>query len=90
MYQKNFFQLLLLLLLLLKLLLLLMEQMERLGDFSNTQPHATYVVLTHGLSNSWTFLSQLMNLDVDQLQPLENCIRHQIIPSLTEEVHQGI
>ena len=90
MYQKNFFQLLLLLLLLLKLLLLLMEQMERLGDFSNTQPHATYVALTHGLSNSWTFLSQLMNLDVDQLQPLENCIRHQIIPSLTEEVHQGI
>ena len=60
-----------------------MEQMEQVGDFSNTQPHASYVALTHGLSNSWTFLSRVINLAVDQLQPLENCIRHRIIPSLT-------
>ena len=56
------------------------EWVEHLSSIAVTQLHAAYAALTHGLKHKWTYL--IPNIE-DQLQPLEDAIRHKFLPSLT-------
>ena len=59
------------------------KQVERLSSIATTQPHAAYAAFNHGLKHKWTYLIRTIpNID-DQLQPLEDVIRHTFLPSLT-------
>ena len=59
------------------------NEVKRRSSIAVTQPHAAYAAFTHGLKHKWTYLIRTIpNID-DQLQPLEDVIRHKFIPSLT-------
>ena len=59
------------------------NKVERLLSIAVTQPHAAYTAFTHGLKHKWTYLMiTIPNID-DQLQLLEDVIRHKFLPSLT-------
>ena len=57
--------------------------MERLSSIAATQPHAAYATFIHGLISKWTYLVRTTPDIEDLLQPLENAIRQQLLPSLT-------
>ncbi len=59
------------------------NEVERLSSIAVTQPHAAYAAFTHGLKHKWTYLIRTIPNIADQLQPLEDAIRHKFIPSLT-------
>ena len=57
------------------------NKVERLLSIAVTQPHAAYTAFTHGLKHKWTYLMiTIPNID-DQLQLLEDVIRHKFLPS---------
>ena len=59
------------------------NEVEHLSAIATTQPHATYAAFIHGLKHKWTyFIRTIPNID-DQLQPLEDVIRHKFLSSLT-------
>ena len=50
--------------------------------FVESQPHAAFTVLTHGLISKWSFLSRTTpNIGV-LLEPLEITIRSKLIPAM--------
>ena len=60
------------------------KEVERLSSaFAITQPHAAYAAFTHGLKHKWTYLTRTIPNVNDQLQPLEDVIRHKLLASLT-------
>ena len=59
------------------------NEVEHLSSIAVTQPHAAYAALTHGLKHKWTYLIRTIPNIEDQLQPLEDAIRHKFLPSLT-------
>ena len=59
------------------------KEVERLSSIAITQPHAAYAAFTHGLKHKWTYLTRTIPNINDQLQPLEDVIRHKFLPSLT-------
>ena len=62
---------------------------ERLSSIATTQPHAAYAAFTHGLTSKWTYLARTIPDIEDLLQPLEDAIRQQFLPSLTGQVAFG-
>ena len=59
------------------------EEVKRLATIAESQPHAAYAALTHGLIGRWSYLSRTVSNITDLLQPLEDAIRHQLIPTQT-------
>ena len=59
------------------------DEVKQLATNAQSQPHAAYAALTHGLTGSWSYLSQTVCDISDLLQPLEDAIRHHLIPALT-------
>ncbi|MDA8003174.1 MAG: hypothetical protein MPL62_17965, partial [Alphaproteobacteria bacterium] len=59
------------------------EEVKQLATIAESQPHAAYAALTHGLIGRWSYLSQTVCNISDLLQPLEDAIRHHLIPALT-------
>ena len=62
------------------------EWVKELGNLSNiadSQPHAAYCALTHGLSSKWNYLSRTTPEIHLLLQPLEDTIRTQLLPKLS-------
>ena len=57
------------------------EEVKRLATIAESQPHAA--ALTHGLFGRWSYLSRTISNITDLLQPLEDAIRHHLIPALT-------
>ena len=58
-------------------------EIKRLSDIAKFQPQAAYAVFTHALKNRWTFLMRTVpGIDL-LIQPLEEAIRHQLLPALT-------
>ena len=56
---------------------------EDLAEIAHTQPHAAYTAYTHGIASKWLFTAKTIP-DVDHLfTPLEEAIRHKLIPALT-------
>ena len=54
-----------------------------LSTTANTQPHAAFSALTHGLLNEWTYLSQIQPNISDLLLPLDDVLRTDLLPALT-------
>lgn len=59
------------------------REVERLSEIAMTQPQAAYAALTHGLVSKWTYLARTTpNIDT-LLKPLEEVIRHKLLPAIT-------
>ena len=60
------------------------REVERLSEIATTQPQAAYAALTHGLvSMKWTYVARTTpNIDT-LLKPLEEAIRHKLLPAIT-------
>ena len=59
------------------------NELETLSEIAQTQPHAAYAALTHGLCSKWSFLSRVMEGLDKLLKPLKEVIVHKLIPALT-------
>ncbi len=59
------------------------DVLKRLSSIADTQPHAAYAALTHGMVGRWTYLARTIPNIGHLLQPLEDIIRTQLIPALT-------
>ena len=59
------------------------KELKALSSVASTQPHAAYAAFTHGMVSKWQYLSRTIPNIGDQLQPLEDIIRTQLIPALT-------
>ena len=59
------------------------EEVKQLATIAESQPHAAYAALTHGLIGRCSYLSQTVCNISDLLQPLEDAIRHHLISALT-------
>ena len=58
-------------------------EIEKLSEIADSQPHAAYGAITHGLASKWAYLSRTTP-GIDQLLlPLENSIRTTLLPKLT-------
>ena len=56
--------------------------MKRLTKIAKSQPHAAYSALTHGHSSRWHFIAQTIPNLKEAFQPLEDTIRHSLLPVL--------
>ena len=56
---------------------------NELAQIAKTQPHAAYSAFTHGLASKWTYFLRTIPDIAHLLQPLEDTIRHKLIPALT-------
>ena len=59
------------------------KELERLSSIAESQPHAAYASLTHGLSSKWSYLSRTVPNISHLLQPLEDTLKSKLIPQLT-------
>jgi hypothetical protein len=58
-------------------------ELERLSEIATTQPQAAYAALTHGLVSKWTYLARTTPNIASLLEPLEQIIRHKLLPAIT-------
>ena len=58
-------------------------ELEQLASIANTQPHAAFSALTHGLASRWVYVARTIPNIGHLLQPLEELLRTKFIPSLT-------
>ena len=59
------------------------EEITKLAQISTSQPHAAFTAFIHGVSSKWTYLSRVVPGIADLLQPVEDAIRHHLLPALT-------
>ena len=58
-------------------------ELDTLSQFADSQPHAAYSALTHGLYSKWNYLARTTPTIENLLSPLEDAIRMKILPRLT-------
>ena len=64
-------------------------ELELLTSFAVTQPHAAFSAFSRGVVSKWLFIAWTVP-DVGHLdQPLEDCVRHHFIPSVTGHSSPG-
>ena len=54
-----------------------------LSEIAVSQPHAAYSALTHGLSNTWSYLSRVTPNISHLLNPLDVALKAKLLPALT-------
>ena len=59
------------------------SEVEKLARIAETQPHAAYAAVTHGLIGKWNYLSRTIPNIRAHLAPLESVIRTKLIPAIT-------
>ena len=59
------------------------QEIDTLSSIAQSQPHAAFAALTHGLISKWNFLQRSMPDIGDLFQPLEDAIRFNLLPALT-------
>ena len=59
------------------------REVKQLAKIANSQPHAAYAALTHGLTSKWSYLSRTIPDIGDLFLPLEHTIRYDLLPALT-------
>ena len=59
------------------------KEVNRLALFAKTQPHAAFAAFTKGLIGRWVYLIRVTQIWEILLQPLEDEIRHSLLPTLT-------
>ena len=61
------------------------SQLELLTSIAQSHPHAAYSAFVRGLFSKWIyFLRTTPNME-DYLAPLESCLCHQFLPTLTDQ-----
>ncbi len=50
-------------------------ELEKLTTIAETEPHAAYAAITHGLASKWIYLSRTTPDISEHLEPLERIIR---------------
>ena len=63
------------------------KEIEQLVTFPNTEPHAAFAALTHGLHDKYTYLLRTLPAPVDGLEDMDNAIVNRLLPSLTGRVN---
>ncbi len=58
-------------------------ELEKLTTITETEPHAAYAAITHGLASKWTYLSRTTPDISEHLEALERIIRMKLIPAMT-------
>ena len=58
-------------------------EIEKLAEIADSQPHAAYGAITHGLSSKWSYLSRTTPDINHLLVPIEASIRTTLLPKLT-------
>ena len=58
------------------------SEVALLARIAESQPHAAFAALTHGLSSRWRYIFRTMPDISDPLQPLEDVIRCTLLPAL--------
>ena len=59
------------------------NELEKLASIAETQPHAVYAAITHGLAGKCNYLSRTTSDIGERLDPLETMLRTKVIPALT-------
>ena len=59
------------------------SELEKLTSIEETQPHAAYAAITHGLASKWNYISRTTPNIGNLLNPIEDTLRTKLIPSLT-------
>ena len=59
------------------------DEVHLLSEIASSQPHAAYCALTHSLLSKWTYLQRTIPGISHLFLPLENAIRHQLLPNIT-------
>lgn len=57
-------------------------ELEKLADIAASQPQAAYCALNQGLKHRWSYLSRTTENISELLQPIEETIRHKVIPAI--------
>ena len=57
-------------------------ELEKLADVALSQPQAAYCALNQGLKHRWSYLSRTTENINEMLQPIEETIRHKVIPAI--------
>ena len=67
------------------------REIERLAEIADSQPHAAYRAITHGLSSKWSYLSRTTPNINHLLKPIEYSIRTTLLPKLTgQDAHKDV
>ena len=59
-------------------------ELNSLAAIAKTQPHAAHSAFTHGLTSFWSYITRTTPDICHLLQPLEDVIRTNLIPTLTD------
>ena len=59
------------------------SELEVLTNIADSQPHAAYSALTHGLYSKWNYIARTTPGIEQDLQPLEDSIHMKLLPKLT-------
>ena len=59
------------------------DEIRCLTRISSTQPHAAFTAFTHGVSAKWIYMSRVVPNIGELLQPVEDAVRHHLLPALT-------
>ena len=57
-------------------------ELEKLADIAVSQPQAAYCALNQSLTPRWSYLSRTTANISEMLQPIEETIRHKVIPAI--------
>ena len=61
----------------------LVVEIKKLANIAMSKPQAAYAIFTHGFTERWTYLLRTIPDISNMLQPLEDSIRHKLLPALT-------
>ncbi len=65
------------------------EELDILTNIADSQPHAAYSILTHGLYSKWNYIARTTPGIEHDLQPLEDTLRMNLLPKLTGKEPPG-
>ena len=58
------------------------EKLKLLSGIARSQPQSAYSAFTHGLFGEWSYIFRTCQVEDHSVQPLEDCIRQVLIPSI--------
>ena len=61
----------------------IVDEIKKLATIAMSKPQAAYAIFTHGFTERWTYLLRTIPDISDMLQPIEDTIRHKLLPALT-------
>ena len=59
------------------------SELENLASIADTQPHAAYAAITHGLASKWSYISRTTPDIGNLLNPIEDTLRTKLFPTMT-------